>query len=173
MARFPMTADQASIFCERFRVSTPAATPVWDQDGLVIQDQYAAAAQALWNTGLPLTKDELVAYANEVQWAKAIGGYTATVDGDEIEFSTAPESLSLISGKVQRLQQPNPPGAVKWQTGPSTFVDISRDNFIAVGAEVADFVQSTFDMLDIVIDEITATPPTITTKVQIDAAFAE
>lgn len=170
MLKLSMTADQASLFCERFLETNPSATPVWDVDGLMITDPYAAAAQALFDTGLPLTKAELVAYANARQWAKAIGGKIETINGNPVPFSTTPDSLNFLSGKVQRLNQPDPPATINWQTGPSTFTVIAAADFIEAATNIADFFQSTFDTLGDVFGKIASND--ITTTAQIDAAFS-
>lgn len=114
----------------------------------------------------------LTTYANWRQWAKAIGGYIATIEGMQVPFSTSPESMSLISGKAQRLAQPDAPASLNWQIGPSTFIEISAGDFITMATEIADFVQSTFDTLKNVMTSITADPPAITMIAQIDAAFS-
>lgn len=113
---------------------------------------------------------DLKAYANAKQWAKASGGYLATINGAAVPFSTSTESLGLIAGKVARLQQPNPPASVQWQTGPSAFVSITAADFITASIAIADYVQATFDKLAAVLAKIDA--GTITTFSQIDAGLA-
>lgn len=111
----------------------------------------------------------LLTYANARQWAKVIGGYATTIGEQQIVFPTTPDSMSLISGKAQRLQQPNPPTSINWQIGPTTFVDIPAADFTSLATEIADFVQATFDTLKTVFAQIEA--GTITTREQIDQAF--
>ncbi|WP_315701282.1 MULTISPECIES: DUF4376 domain-containing protein [unclassified Bradyrhizobium] len=113
---------------------------------------------------------DLKAYANAKQWAKASGGYLATINGAQVPISTSTESLGLIAGKVARLQQANPPSSVQWQTGESTFVTIAAGDFIAASIEIADFVQATFDKLAAVMAKIDA--GVITTFAQVDAGLA-
>jgi hypothetical protein len=113
---------------------------------------------------------DLKAYANAMQWAKASGGYLATINGATVPFSTSTESLGLISGKVARLQQPNPPAAVQWQTGADTFVTIAAADFFTASVAIADYVQATFDKLATVLARIDA--GTITTFAQVDAGLA-
>lgn len=114
----------------------------------------------------------LTTYANWRQWGKATGGYLATINGALIPFATTSDSLSMISGKAQRLLQPDPPSVINWQIGPTTFTEIAAADFIVIATEIADFVQGTFDTLKTIFAEISADPPTITTIAQIDAAFA-
>ncbi|MFZ5715746.1 MAG: hypothetical protein ACOY3N_23210 [Bradyrhizobium sp.] len=115
------------------------------------------------------TQKGLIAYANRRQWALAVGGYRATIGGVQVDFATDPTSLGLISGKVSRLQQPNAPESLNWQTGPASFVTIAAADFIAVASNIADFVQSTFDALNAVLIKIAAGQ--ITTAAQVDAAL--
>jgi hypothetical protein len=113
------------------------------------------------------TKLGLIAYANRLQWAMATGGYMATINGQQVPFSTTPESLGLISGKVARLQQPNPPATILWQVGPSDFVNIAAADFEAAAIAIADYVQATFDVLSAVMIKIKSGQTT--TKAQVDA----
>ncbi|WP_316234957.1 MULTISPECIES: DUF4376 domain-containing protein [unclassified Bradyrhizobium] len=142
-----------------------AATP-WPAD-LAGAQTTAALQKVLSPYGLWC---DLAAYANAKQWAKASGGYVATINGAPVPFSTSTESLGLIAGKVARLQQANPPAAVQWQTGERTFTTIAAADFIAASIEIADFVQATFDRLATVMAGIGA--GTITMFSQIDTAFA-
>ncbi|WP_316196592.1 DUF4376 domain-containing protein [Bradyrhizobium sp. SZCCHNS3053] len=116
------------------------------------------------------TIGELIAYANVAQWQKATGGFPTNINGQEISFPTSTESLALINGKLSRFQQPNPPTSVLWQVSATEFITISADDFSSLAVSVADFVQSTFDHLQIVLGQILN--GTITTKSQIDTAFA-
>lgn len=112
----------------------------------------------------------LPTYANVVQWAKATAGYATTISGQQVIFPTTADSFAFISGKVQRLQQPDPPTSIIWQTGPFTFVDIPAADFTALATSIADFLQGTFDTLASVMSQIGA--GTITSRAQVDAAFA-
>ncbi|WP_316191600.1 MULTISPECIES: DUF4376 domain-containing protein [unclassified Bradyrhizobium] len=142
-----------------------AATP-WPTDASGAQTT-AALQEVLSPYGLWV---DLKAYANAKQWAKASGGYVATIGGEKVPFSTSTESLGLISGKVARLQQPNPPSTVQWQTGPSSFLSMAAADFIAASIEIADYVQLTFDKLAAVMAKIDA--GIVTTFAQIDAGLA-
>ena len=113
---------------------------------------------------------DLTAYANARQWATATGGRVLTLAGQQVRFATADTSLSLIAGKVARLQQSNPPATVNWQTGETTFIAIAAADFIAAAIQIADFVQATFDALQSVFAAIAT--GSITTTAQIDQVFA-
>jgi hypothetical protein len=108
------------------------------------------------------------AYANAKQWALAIGGYTVTIDGVGLTFSTNVASQALIIGKAVRLGQPNPPATVNWQFGPGDFATISAADFLAAAVKIADFVQATFDALELVLADVDA--GAITTTAEVDAA---
>ena len=129
-----------------------------------------AAAQAVIDAYDPDAVD-LVAYANRRQWEIATAGHIATVGGVEVCFATDPTSLTLMGGKVQRLQQPNPPETVSWQIGPVDFIDVPTADFIAIATAASDMVQASFDRLryDVVPGLLNGT---ITTTEQIDAALA-
>ncbi|EJW12723.1 hypothetical protein A33M_1693 [Rhodovulum sp. PH10] len=118
-----------------------------------------------------LTAADLVAHANARQWAIATGGYSATVDGVVITFATDATSLTLMAGKVLRLQQPDAETSVSWQVGPTEFVDVPAADFVAIAAAASDRVQGSFDLLrHEVLPAIAA--GIITTTAEIDAAFA-
>jgi hypothetical protein len=133
----------------------------------VYLDRYEAIANAPPPTPPPVN---LVAYANQKQWLKASGGYTTTINSQSVMFKTDVTSLALITGKAARFQQANPPASVDWQIGPSSFITIAAADFMTLAANIADFIQSTFDTLATVISGIQAN--TITTTAQIDSAFA-
>ncbi|WP_316189388.1 hypothetical protein [Bradyrhizobium sp. SZCCHNS1054] len=158
-----VTAEDAAYVAWLAAGNIPTIWPKDDSGGQTI----AALQDVLTTYGLFA---DLVAYANARQWAKATVGYAVTVNGAPITISTTSESLGLITGKVARLQQPNPPAAVTWQTGPTSFVSIPAADFTTLATEVADFVQSTFDKLATALAGIAA--GTITTQAAVDAALA-
>lgn len=126
---------------------------------------------SLFGAAPTLDEPGLIAYANYAQWMRATGGFTAPVNGSPVTFATTSDSFSLMTGKAVRLQMPNPPVTVNWQTGPTSFVAIAAADFTVIATEIADFFQATFDMLNsTIIPGITA--GTITTTAQIDAALA-
>lgn len=127
-----------------------------------------AAVQAVYDAH-DADKAALRNYANTKQWALAIGGYTvAFAGGPTVAFDTSTEGQALITGKIARLQQANPPVAFNWQSGPAGFVNLSAAQLTAAGVAIADFVQATFDALGAVIAAINA--GTIKSKAQVDSA---
>lgn len=126
------------------------------------------AAYGLPSTGIAApTKASLADYANAKQWALATGGHNVTIDGTSYLFATDPTSLSLIAGKALRLQQANAPASVAWQFA-SGFATIAAADFVSASINIADWVQSTFTILETVLAAITS--GSITTQDQIDAA---
>lgn len=87
-------------------------------------------------------------YANAKQWNLACGGFTATVSNAvKIPFATDPQSQSLITGKSVRFIQPGAPTSTKWQIASGEFITISASDFLLAATQIADFIQSTFDVL--------------------------
>ena len=113
------------------------------------------------------TKDQLFEYANRFQWNLACGGHNVTINGTPYLFPTDDVSVSLMTGKVVRLQLASAPTSVDWQL-PSGFVTIASADFIVAAANIADWMQSTFEALKPVLAAIDA--GTITTPVQVIAA---
>lgn len=133
-------------------ISGPLGLPGWMFNGETFSQPAASK----------FSKAQLKAYANIVQWSRAVGGHVVMIDGSPVPFSTSEASMSLLAGKAMRLQQPNPPSTVRWQVSPTSFKLIEADDFIVAASSVADFVQSTFDRLDEVfsmIDDGTVTTP--------------
>ncbi len=140
----------------------------WPKDESGIQTTAALdavlAAFGLPLTGLtPLTKNDLVTYANAHQWSLAIGGYT--IEGRL--WATDVVSHGLITGKSVRLLQPGAPSSIRWQTSMG-FETIQTADFLAAAVEIADFVQATFDALNLIVNAIE--DGAITTYAEIDKA---
>lgn len=114
-----------------------------------------------------VTPTDLANYANAKQWALATGGYTLTLSGQALTFGTDETSQGLITGKYVRLALPNPPATISWQF-PSGFVSVSQADFVKAATAIADFIQATFDALQVIEAAIAA--GTITTAAEIDAA---
>lgn len=152
-------------------MEAPAGTVFMLQEGAGIG--WTLAADFLSPPDMPIvfpTPAELIAYANAVQWRRATGGCLIWVASEAVPFSTTEASMSLIAGKVARLNQPNAPTAVNWQIGPVTFKEIAAADFLVASVKIADFIQSTFDALPPIFAGIA--DGTITTTAEIDAAFA-
>lgn len=144
----------------------------WPYDDAGAQTDAALSAQlALYGLAFPdakLEADDLIAYANSRQMSLALGGFLAVINGKPVPFSTSMDGLTLMNGKVSRLQQPNPPSVVNWQVGATSFVAIAPADFMTAAIKVGDFVQATFDALPAIFSAIAA--GTITTRAQIDSA---
>ena len=141
------------------------------QDCLLSVVVEADRVRMVWSvTPRVLTVGDLLVYANSKQWALATSGYTYTSSSGTVypAFSTSVDALTLMGGKMQRLAMPNPPAAFTWQFDGVTFIDIPAADFVEVTMLAADFVQSTFDKLKDVVEQILA--GTLTTLAGIDAA---
>lgn len=123
-------------------------------------------------TPFALSTMDLLAYANAKQWALATGGFVYTPPGGSPypRFATTVDALSLMAGKVQRLDQPSPPVSFLWQFDAVTFVAIPAADFTAAAVACADFVQETFDTLAEVTARIVGPGADIATFADIDAA---
>jgi hypothetical protein len=116
------------------------------------------------------TVQGLTGYANAKQWSLATAGFTVPIGGKNITFTTDEISMALITGKAVRFMQPGAPASTQWQTGPTTFITIAAADFLTAATAIADFMQSTFDKLAVVLSGIAA--GTITTKAGVDAGFS-
>lgn len=141
-------------------VAVPAGVTV--EDGYVYANGVFSAPPAS-----AATQAQLLAYANAKQWALASGGYMVTIAGQALLFATDLTSQALITGKAVRFGQANPPASVDWQF-PSGFVTIAAADFMSAAIRVADFIQATFNTLQVVLAAIAS--GSITTTAQIDAA---
>lgn len=91
---------------------------------------------------------DLIKYANDVQWAKAISGVVRIeVDGVLVPFLTTQASMSLLNGKILAMTMPDGPAMANWQVGPTEFMAIPKPALIEAGRAVEAYVQSTFDKL--------------------------
>lgn len=132
----------------------PVVDPAIDLTG------YAAAATAQ-------AQAALIAYANAKQWKIATGGHSVTIGGSSVRFATDETSYSLMTGKAARLQLSGAPATTNWQIADTTFVSIATADFIAAAANVADWMQSSWDVLEQVLAAISA--GTITTTAAVDS----
>jgi hypothetical protein len=77
----------------------------------------------------------------------------------------------LLNG-AYALAQANSAATFQWVQPSGVAVTLSAAQIITIFNAVAQAVQQTFSILTATIAGINATPPTITTTAQIDAAFA-
>ena len=169
--------DSNEKYIEWVRINGVAKPWLTNKDGIITAkalDDWLVG-YGLPPTGLsPVTKEELIAYTNEKQWALATGGYTVALTpvGESVPrlllFYTDSESYNLITGKAARLLQPGAPLSVDWQFTPTEWVEISTADFLATAIKIADFMQATFDSAKPVIAGIIT--GTIMTKAEIDSS---
>ncbi len=162
-------SEGAIVLADASRISPPAGATFMSQAGAGMRWTLTGSTLVAPVPATPtLTKAQLAAYANTIQWGLATGGHHVTVAGTAYLFATDTNSLSLITGKAVRLQLPSAPTSVDWQFADGSYVTLSAADFITIAANIADFIQSTFDALKVALDAISA--GTITTTAQIDAA---
>lgn len=114
----------------------------------------------------PLTKEQLTAYAAAKRYDKEIGGMVSQTFG---HLFTDRDTRALIAQTIQSIDLGIVQAPINWKT-PGGFTSLDRAAFIAISTEVAAFVQATFDTEAEIDGQIA--DGTITTKSEIDAAFA-
>jgi hypothetical protein len=116
---------------------------------------------------LPPTLDELLAYAAERRWLAETGG--VVVAG--IHVATDDRSQRKISELRRRaeLGEIRTPFGFKADNG---WMDLDLPSIVTVDRVVATHVQACYVTERTLVEGITADKPTITTKEEIDAAFA-
>lgn len=113
----------------------------------------------------PITPADLVAYAADARWRREVGGIV--VDG--LRIATDDRSKLLIAGA--RIQaEADPAWSTVWTAADGSRHPVSSAQVIAISAAVLDHVDACFRRQGDVLAAITA--GTITTKAEIDAAFA-
>lgn len=158
--QIPADANVAECFQAEFVAQLTACDDTVEQGWTYASGRFAAPVAPT------PTVQELMAYANEKQWALATGGYTMTFGGQALQFASDPTSQALITGKWARFQAPNPPVSVDWQFG-AAFVTLTSADFEAAATAIADFVQATFDALKAVFAAIETA--TVTSFEEVDA----
>jgi len=112
------------------------------------------------------TKDQLTAYAAAKRYNKEIGGMLSSTFGF---LYTDRDTRSLIGQTIQSIDLGIVQAPINWKT-PSGFQPLDRASLMAISKEVVAFVQAAFDRESEVDAKIA--DGTITTKAEIDAAFA-
>lgn len=113
------------------------------------------------------TAADLASYAAVVRFAKE----TAIVTVGGHGYDTARESRGNYTGAVLAAQL-NPAATFNWKTSDGSFVTLNATQITAVAVAVMTYVQSAYTVEQTVLAGINASPPTITTKAQVDTAFA-
>lgn len=110
---------------------------------------------------------ELMAYAKDARYAAETAG-TMTAHGP---IATDDRSKILILGALMAAQA-DPAWTTPWQFTDGTTAVIDRDGILALSAAAQAHVNAAFAAFGRVQAGIKATPATVTTRAQIDAAFA-
>jgi hypothetical protein len=107
----------------------------------------------------------LTAYAAAARYAKETGGIT--VSG--VAMPTDRETQAQLSGAYAYVQA-TPAATIQWKLANGSFASLTAAEIIAIATAVAAHVQACFAAEATVVAEIAA--GTMTTKAQIDSAFA-
>ena len=108
----------------------------------------------------------LLAYSAQQRWTLAQGGITL----NGMPMATDDATRQTITSAVV-LAQTDPTVTIQWKGQDGTFVTLNATQIVAIGQAIAGFVQVCFSTESTIADGINATPPTITTKAQIDTAY--
>ena len=114
----------------------------------------------------PAAQLDLKAYAAAARYAKETGGITV----GNAQIATDRSSQAMIANTVAYMTQQGV-AAVNYKTGVG-FVSLSLAQITAIAKAVGAHVQACFDAEQAVDAGVSATPPTVITMAQIDAAFA-
>lgn len=110
--------------------------------------------------------EQLTAYASAVRYAKETGGIA--LNGAAVR--TDRDSQAMLTGAVSFVQQ-NPTAVIQWKS-PAGFVALGAAQIVAIASAVGAHVQACFAAEAKAVAGILASPPTITSRDQVDAIFA-
>ena len=113
-----------------------------------------------------LTVADLVAYAAARRFAVEVGG----VDVNGVRIATDRDSRSMVANAYAGMQVSGAP-SVKFKAA-SGWIELTTDQLKAIALAVFAHVQACFAAEDGCDAGINASPPTITTYAEVDAAFA-
>lgn len=113
------------------------------------------------------TSVQLVAYAAAARYAKETGGITTS----GIMIDTSRAGQALITGAWATVQA-QPSATIQWKAADGTWAALNATQITAVATAVTNHVQACFAAEAALDAAINAAPPTVTSKAQIDAAFA-
>lgn len=146
-------------------------TPVYDAQGnssvIVELGPIPSGMSITQPPPLPPTVDELLEYSAGARYAKEVGGIT--LDGAPI--ATDRDSRGMITGAYNSAQRDSSWTTV-WKATGGTFVTLTAAQVISMAIVVAGYVESCFAAEASTAAGIRADPPTITTKQQVDGAYA-
>jgi hypothetical protein len=109
----------------------------------------------------------LLAYSADKRWQTVTGGMT--INGMSIQ--TDDQTRQVLTSAVV-LAQLNPTTMIQWKTSTGDFVELTSGQVIVMGQTVATHTQYCYTTESNLAQQIQATPPTVTTKAQVDAAYA-
>jgi len=110
--------------------------------------------------------DGLIAYASNARWVKEVAGIT--VNG--VLVATDDRSKQMILGARVKANADSA-FTTPWVGADGSITVLTAAQIIAISDAVLSHVQSCFQSFATLVPGLIATPPTITTTAQIDAAF--
>lgn len=113
-----------------------------------------------------LTTEQLIAYAASKRWSVMTAGVPI---GGGVIVDSSNDSLSLITGTIESLERGWISAPVKFKAA-TGWVDLTLAQIQAIAAAISQHTQACFVVEESVVAGITADPPTITSKSQVDAA---
>lgn len=152
----PRIASEAELW-DVLQARLPAMFPLWLFNGATFVQPGAGQ----------YTPVQLLAYAAAARYAKETGGIT--VNG--IGIDTSRGSQALITGAWATVQvQPN--ATIQWKAADGTWAALNATQITALATAVTNHVQACFAAEAALDAAINAAPPTVTSRAQVDAAFA-
>jgi hypothetical protein len=109
----------------------------------------------------------LLAYSADQRWQKEVGGIT--VNG--MYMPTDEQTQYTLTGAVTMVQV-TPDTTIQWKIADGTFITLPGPELVLLAQAVATHVQNCFSTEANLSTGIQATPPTTTTRAQIDQAYA-
>lgn len=137
-----------------------------------VEDPEVAAWLAEGNLPGPLpglTREQLVTYAAAACFKREAGGLT--VDGIPVATDRASQARITAAVVIAHLISPSSWTAT-WKTADGAFIEINAAQIMTIAEAVVGLVDRCFAVEASLVAAITASPPTVTLKAEIDAAFA-
>jgi hypothetical protein len=138
----------------------------WPRDGAGNQTD-AALQEVLTPYNLFV---DLAAYAAYVRYSYASGGIIVTSLGGSVPFLTDPVSRNTVNSAWDYLNAKGTGNSIQWKMSDGSFITLSTTQMNTLMNDMSVFVQSCFTCESTTVAGITG--GTITTRAQVDAAFA-
>jgi Domain of unknown function (DUF4376) len=108
----------------------------------------------------------LLAYSAAKRYEKADSGTTV----NDVPIQTDQRTRQAVTAAVTLVQ--TNPQTIRWKTATGEFVTLDTSQVLQIGQGVHQHTQDCFTTEATLADAIQASPPTVTSKAEIDAAYA-